>query len=198
MMDNMTNNKPNATGSAPVTREQRAAVIADIAARKRAQEEAASGARSLVPGSRPVPPGSRDARRAEATRPGVVTPSKPTRPVKIPAAANLTRVDDTSTVTEGDVRIRATGGADAQAQADAELDAGVAAASKPAKATKDPNLLSVGDVARELGIDPKRARSRLRASGGAAVEGRWPKVRRDSDEHKALIAVLSPPAAATP
>jgi hypothetical protein len=193
MMDNMTNtNKLNAS---PVSKERRAAVIADVAARKRAQEEAASAAA----------PGSRDARREEATRPGVVTPSKPTRPVKIPAAANLTRprVDDTSTATEGDVRDRSrrvedSPGADVKAQSDAELDAGVAAAAKPKKAAKDPNLLSVGDVARELGIDPKRARSRLRASGGAAVEGRWPKVRRDSDEHKALIAALSPPAATTP
>lgn len=62
---------------------------------------------------------------------------------------------------------------------------------KPSKPAPDPNLLSVSDVAKALGIDPKRARAKLRAAGQAAVEGRWPKVTRGSKEHDAMIILLS-------
>lgn len=57
----------------------------------------------------------------------------------------------------------------------------------------DDNMLSVSDVAREMGIDPKVARAKLRRMGQAATEGRWAKVKRDSREHKALVAALTPP-----
>lgn len=65
---------------------------------------------------------------------------------------------------------------------------------KPAKATKpakDANALSVSDIAKELGIEPKVARARLRKDGTRATDGRWPTVVRDSAEHKALVAKLA-------
>lgn len=78
---------------------------------------------------------------------------------------------------------------------DKELDASVAKASvakkeKATKPAKDPNFLSVSDIARELGIDPKRARARLRASGKAAADGRWPLVARGSEEHVAMSGII--------
>jgi len=54
----------------------------------------------------------------------------------------------------------------------------------------DPNLLSVSDVAKELGMEPKAARAKLRRAKGKAQDGRWPKVTRDSQEHKDLVALL--------
>lgn len=82
---------------------------------------------------------------------------------------------------------------EAEKAVDKELDATVVAASvekKAAKPAKDPNFLSVSDIARELNIDPKRARARLRASGRAAAEGRWPLVTRGSEEHVALSTII--------
>lgn len=82
---------------------------------------------------------------------------------------------------------------EAPVEADKELDATVVAASvekKAKKPAKDPNFLSVSDIARELNIDPKRARARLRASGRAAAEGRWPLVTRGSEEHVALSTII--------
>lgn len=79
---------------------------------------------------------------------------------------------------------------------DKELDASVTKASvakkkeKKEKPAKDPNMMSVSDIARELGIDPKRARARLRASGKAAADGRWPLVARDSSEHVAMSGII--------
>ena len=57
---------------------------------------------------------------------------------------------------------------------------------------EDDDMMSVSDVARELNIDPKRARARLRAAGQAATEGRWPKVKRGSKKYQELVALLSP------
>ena len=59
-----------------------------------------------------------------------------------------------------------------------------------AKKEEDEDMMSVSDVARELGLDPKRARARLRAAGQAATEGRWPKVKRGSKKHQELITML--------
>lgn len=59
------------------------------------------------------------------------------------------------------------------------------------KAPKDPNALTVSDIAREMGIEPKVARARLRKDGTRAKDGRWPTVTRDSEAHKALIAKLA-------
>lgn len=55
----------------------------------------------------------------------------------------------------------------------------------------DPNLLSISDIARDLEIEPKAARAKLRRVKGKAEEGRWPKVKRDSKEHKELVALLT-------
>lgn len=153
----MSNHNPNKKAASS---EDRRAAIAAIAAKSKGQPQ----------------PGSRQEKREQATLSGVVRPSKPDRPTKIPADKNLV------------------GGApkpDAEARkgADAELDKAVAP--KPKK-ERDANVLTVGDVARDIGVDPKRARARLRALGEGAVEGRWPKVRRDSDEHRALIAKIKP------
>jgi hypothetical protein len=70
---------------------------------------------------------------------------------------------------------------------------------KPKK-EKDLNMLSVSDVAREMHLEPKTARAKLRSAADVgpfgvdrAPDGRWPNVKRDSKEHKALIAFLQPP-----
>lgn len=79
---------------------------------------------------------------------------------------------------------------DAQKASDAELDKTVAG-----KKAEDADMLSVSDVAREAGLDPKRARAKLRAAEHppvAATEGRYPKVKRDSKTHKALVAFFKP------
>jgi len=124
--------------------------------------------------------GGVEEKRENATKPGIVKPSKPERPTKIPKKLNEVKDDDTDTVTEGDIRDRL----------DEETDEVVV--EKPKKPAKDPSMLTVGDVARELGIDPKRARARLRAAGQKANEGRWPKVKRGSKEYDALVVALSP------
>lgn len=138
------------------------------AERERALREA-NAKRPSGPTAKTPAPGSREARVAEATAAGTVKPSKSDRPLKIPADKNVVKPEAV------------------KEKIDAELDQAVT----PKKKAKDPDMLTVGDVARELGIDPKRARARLRASGQSAVEGRWPKVKRQSPEHDALIAALS-------
>lgn len=178
--------------SAPIlSPEEKAKRAADIAERQKAQAQAKGAPAS----------GSKAARVEEATKPGVVKPSESKRPTKIPPALNATSggkkpvKDDTDTTTEGSVE----GYAERKARegADEEMDENVAAAAdKPKKKEKDPNVLTVGDVAREEGADPKRVRSRLRAGackiiGETAVEGRWPKIKRDSDEHKALVKMIA-------
>jgi len=69
-----------------------------------------------------------------------------------------------------------------------------AKSTKEAKAPKDANALSVSDVAREAGIEPKVARARLRKDGTRAPDGRWPMVQRGSEEHKRLLALFAPEA----
>lgn len=130
---------------------------------------------------------------------GEVTPAKkPT--TKIPADLNATsgkskkqlrreneaKRDDADTTTEGEVKKKL----------DKETDANV----KPKKAAKDPSMISVSQIATDLGLDPKRARAKLRAlvekdelpDGLEVTEGRWPLVKRDSKQHKQLIAALKP------
>ena len=50
--------------------------------------------------------------------------------------------------------------------------------------------LSVVQIAGELSINPKVARARLRRKGLVATNGRWVSVKRDSAEHKAIVATL--------
>lgn len=67
-------------------------------------------------------------------------------------------------------------------------------APKKAKKEKDPTMVSISDIAREAGIDPKVARSKLRKDGARAPEGRWQPVKRDGKEHKRLLALFTPSA----
>lgn len=179
-----------------VTPEQRERVIRDVAARKAAEAKIAKAPQvgvgptsasslasatmtaTLTPDAKP---GSKADKLARAVAPGVVKPAAKPAPTKIPKALNATRLDDTSTVTEPPT-----------SAVDKELDASVAVASDKRKAKRlaDPTMLTVSDVAREAGVDPKHARARLRAAGKAAVEGRWSKVKRDSDEHKELANLI--------
>lgn len=55
---------------------------------------------------------------------------------------------------------------------------------------KDDGLLSVSDIAREIGIDPKVARAKLRRYGEKAEDGRWPRVKPNSKDHKAMIDTM--------
>jgi len=73
---------------------------------------------------------------------------------------------------------------------DKELNNAMVEKPNKEKPAKDPNELTVSDVARELGVEPKAARAKLRRSKGKATDGRWPAVKRDSEEHKALIVLL--------
>lgn len=141
------------------------------------------------------PKGSKAEKKVNATKDGVVKPSKPERKTKIPRELNETREDDTDTTTEGDVKEYA-----AKKKADKELDKGVADAKKPKRKEKDPDMLSVSDVAREVGIDPKRARAKLRGIGKSASEneGRYSLVKRGSKEHHALRDLLTPEAEEAP
>lgn len=82
-----------------------------------------------------------------------------------------------------------------KAKADPPADDPPAPTKKAKKAEEpkeDDDMMSVSDVARELGIDPKRARAKLRAGGQAATEGRWPKVKRGSKKYQELVALLAP------
>lgn len=77
----------------------------------------------------------------------------------------------------------------------AKPDAKPAKVDPPAKVDADPNALTVSDVAREHNLDPKVARSKLRRHGflgtHRATEGRWPKVKKGSEEYKALVAIIT-------
>jgi hypothetical protein len=70
---------------------------------------------------------------------------------------------------------------------------------KPAKEAKEDKKakkeiregeMSVSDVARECGIEPKVARARLRKDGTRAPDGRWPTVVKGSPEHARLVALF--------
>lgn len=66
---------------------------------------------------------------------------------------------------------------------------------KGMKPAPSDDMLTVSDIARELKLDPKVARGKLRRHGfkgtHRATEGRWPKVKRDSAEHKELVAIIT-------
>jgi hypothetical protein len=52
------------------------------------------------------------------------------------------------------------------------------------------DMLSVSDVAREMGVDPKAARAALRAAGKGADGTRYSKIARGSAEHTELMLFL--------
>jgi len=58
------------------------------------------------------------------------------------------------------------------------------------KKVQDDNMLSVADVAEEIGMNPKVARAKLRRKGKKSNEGRWEMMKRNSDAHKDLIVFL--------
>lgn len=54
-------------------------------------------------------------------------------------------------------------------------------------------LVTIADVAREAGVDPKRLRDRLREGavpGLAPVRGHWARIRPGDEQHQALVALL--------
>lgn len=133
---------------------------------KRKKEQTSAASKDVTPGKKPstkIPP------ELNATS---------GKSKKDKRRENEAKRDDVDTTSEGDIRKKS----------DKEVDEAV----KPKKKAKDPNMLSVSQVAQELGLDPKRARAKLRASGQAATEGRWALVKRDSAEHRALVAILKP------
>lgn len=71
-----------------------------------------------------------------------------------------------------------------------------AADAKP-EPTRDPNDLSVADVARELGLNPKVVRAKLRRHNIRAKDGRHARVMRGSPDHVNLLAILAPTKADT-
>lgn len=92
-----------------------------------------------------------------------------------------------------------------RAAAEAELDltpqerkrAKKAKKSTNAPEPKDDGLLSLADIARELGINPKVARAKLRrtkieATAGLRQETRYMRVARGSDEYHLYLEVLAP------
>jgi len=86
---------------------------------------------------------------------------------------------------------------DSKAKLQARIDALVPTEQVPSKPAKKPvangeSTMSVADVARELGINPKVARAKLRRKGIGATDGRYAKFERDSDQHKTLVATLKP------
>lgn len=52
--------------------------------------------------------------------------------------------------------------------------------------------LSVAEVAREMGINPKVARAKLRRHNIRAKDGRHARVMRDTPAYAALVALLKP------
>lgn len=58
------------------------------------------------------------------------------------------------------------------------------------KETAD-DMLTIVQVAEGINMDPKVARAKLRRKGKHANEGRWPLVKKNSVEHKELIALLT-------
>lgn len=109
-------------------------------------------------------------------------PTKATKPAKVPAPPKLEETPAPKPQKLKGAKFN-TAGLDAKQADELRTEA------TKVGATED-GLLSVSDIARELGIDPKLARSRLRKHRGKAQDGRWPKVARDSVEHKEIVALM--------
>jgi hypothetical protein len=56
--------------------------------------------------------------------------------------------------------------------------------------TKADNELTVVDVAKKIGMDPKVARAKLRRKGLKSNEGRWPTFIDGSKEYKEVVEML--------
>jgi hypothetical protein len=72
----------------------------------------------------------------------------------------------------------------------ASLSVGIMPTTKTAK-KNTPEQLTVADVARELGVDPKKARAALRATGMRASKGKWPAFRRGGQLHRQVLAATT-------
>ena len=62
---------------------------------------------------------------------------------------------------------------------------------KKTEGTPDTNTISVANLARELGIDPKKARAKLRKAGWSAEGKRYPDVIRDSKQFDEVVDIIS-------
>lgn len=80
----------------------------------------------------------------------------------------------------------------------AKTEAPATTAEPTKEVSRDPNDLSVADVAREMGINPKVARAKLRRHNIRAKDGRHARVMRDTPAYHALVAMLAPKKADTP
>jgi hypothetical protein len=109
------------------------------------------------------------------------------------AQSNLDADEVTEQVEHDEAHAKRQALADAQKAHEVRQDTPSATKPKAAKekAVVDANVLSVSDVAREQGVDPKAARAKLRKVRGKAEDGRWAKVQRDSKEHAELIAIIT-------
>lgn len=56
---------------------------------------------------------------------------------------------------------------------------------------KGDGLVSVSEIAAELGFDAKIARAKLRRQGKQSADGRWPRVKPGSKEYKELKDIIS-------
>lgn len=59
-----------------------------------------------------------------------------------------------------------------------------------ARKVANDNIITVASVAKELGMNPKVARAKLRRAGMKANEGRWAPMKKNGPEHKDLIKLL--------
>lgn len=59
-----------------------------------------------------------------------------------------------------------------------------------ARKEKNDNELTIVDIAEEINMNPKVARAKLRRANLHSNEGRWPKIKKGSSEHKDMIALL--------
>lgn len=61
---------------------------------------------------------------------------------------------------------------------------------KEAKRKEDnDNFITIVQIAEENKVNPKVLRAKLRRNGKHSNEGRWSRIRRDSKEHKEIIAL---------
>ncbi len=91
---------------------------------------------------------------------------------------------------------------DSKAKLQARIDKLLAAIEKkapakktPEKKTKSEGGMSLADLARELSINPKVARAKIRRQKSLPLNvndenGRWKAFDRDGDVHKALVTIL--------
>lgn len=108
-------------------------------------------------------------------------------PAKVSIPAKADKATRAKAIEEAIQKSKAAKGDDAVAIIEKKLK------KKAAPKAKDDGKMSVSDIARSCGVDPKRARARLRAAGLGAIEGRWPMIDKDSKLFKEYCAIIAPP-----